>query len=296
MFGIENSANNFGRSAGLLSNTAANLPLRAALGTLFIASDTLVIYRWTGTGWVTIGGGGGAFNGAENGLDVNFNNKVVLGGTLVQNTQISGNNAYLIKFDDYTQFAIGNNIQPSLLLDTPNSKISTSYNGSIIGLSLDFANNNYYLGNTLSASYIFVSPTSIQFGEWNNGTNCLNASINDGGLSLGDIAGVINGTYLQIDAVNSLIKTSYQGNDIGLKLDFNNGFYKLGDYFGLVNNTKIILDDGLQRINLESGLGLYNFANIPVYANNAAALAGGLIVGDIYRHSGGTGEQLHIVF
>jgi len=30
-----------------------------------------------------------------------------------------------------------------------------------------------------------------------------------------------------------------------------------------------------------------NFASIPVYANNAAALTGGLIVGDLYRTAAG---------
>jgi hypothetical protein len=42
---------------------------------------------------------------------------------------------------------------------------------------------------------------------------------------------------------------------------------------------------------------VYNFANVPIFADNAAALAAGLIVGDIYRHdaSSESGDQLRIV-
>ena len=38
MFGVQNDANNFGYSAGLLANTIANRPIRAALGTLFVST------------------------------------------------------------------------------------------------------------------------------------------------------------------------------------------------------------------------------------------------------------------
>jgi hypothetical protein len=34
--------------------------------------------------------------------------------------------------------------------------------------------------------------------------------------------------------------------------------------------------------------GIINFSNAPVYADNAAALAGGLVAGDVYRKADGT--------
>lgn len=90
MFGIENSANNFGASAGLLANTLANIPAQAALGTLYITTDTLEIYRYNGTTWLRVGSGNGLI-GAYNGLGATYIGNdlyVGLGGSLSENTQI----------------------------------------------------------------------------------------------------------------------------------------------------------------------------------------------------------------
>lgn len=203
MFGIENSANNFGRSAGLLSNTASNLPIRAALGTLFIASDTLVIYRWNGTAWDTIGGGGGAFNGAENGLSVNFFNKVVLGGTLTQNTDINCLN-YGFKFEVFNSFAIGDGIEPTMIFNSSTETIITSVGGNNKGLYLDFLNNQY------------------NFGDFTN-TN--------------------SGTTIVINDLTQIIQTQHTGSNRGLKLDFGGLQYWLGDYDGITNGYWLQIDD-----------------------------------------------------
>ena len=53
--------------------------------------------------------------------------------------------------------------------------------------------------------------------------------------------------------------------------------------FGSGSNMPIIGGSGANRLNI---------ANIPTYANKAAAVAGGLVAGDIYR----TGDNLCIVF
>lgn len=207
MFGIENSANNFGRSAGLLSNTIANLPIRAALGTLYITSDTLEILRWDGSGWVLIGGGGSVFGGATNGLQ-NIGTFVGLGGTLTTNTQISCSN-FVLKFDGYEQFGIGNNTEPSMLFDTLNQKITTSFGGSLNGLEFNYANDVYNFGD-------FINQT--------------------------------NGTYIMIDNGSEQIKTWHNGNNRGLQLDFTNLIYTLGDYNGATNQYYITIDDGLGEL------------------------------------------------
>jgi len=53
--------------------------------------------------------------------------------------------------------------------------------------------------------------------------------------------------------------------------------------FGSGSNMPIIGGNGANRLNM---------ANIPVYANKTAAVAGGLVAGDVYR----TGDNLCIVF
>jgi hypothetical protein len=253
MLGIENSANNFGRSAGLLSNTIANLPLRAALGTLFISSNTLEIFRWSGAGWVTIGGGGGVFSGTTNGCNLYTPGNVGLGGNLTQSTTINCS-LFDFTFNNYSTFYIGNFVEPTIeLLNLSfNKSIITHYNGNPAGLFLDFANNEYRFGFFAAGSFYMVDPANVLY------------------------------------SISS-------GNNVGFYINQNINA-KFGDWGGSVNNLSIDFVFGQNRIKFYSGDGYYNFANIPSYANNAAALAGGLIAGDIYRHTGGVGETLHIVF
>lgn len=321
----------------LYEDLRSKLPAPGFRGRIFFATDGTVgdtIYRDTGTLWEVLASNNPTVTGVTNGLSL-FGNNVGLGGNLVQNTQIICDN-FLIKFDTYSQFAIGNNLEPSMLFDTGNSKISTSYNGSIIGLSLDFANSVYLLGGDINNigsgikiddfnQYIkfFVNGSfdGISFDFVNKIYNVgaiydtlfLNFDVNneiikttyqgnDKGITLdfannvykfGDFNAAINGTFITIDDTNQKIYTTNGGSQRGLELDFNNGFYKLGDYNLTVNGTNIEIDDGQQQINLISNLGLYNLSNLQIHPNNAAALAAGLVVGDLYYQGAG---NLHIVF
>jgi len=251
MFGIENSANNFGRSAGLLANTIANIPIRAALGTLFIATDTLVIYRWNGGMWELIGGGGVAFGGATNGCSL-YGQAVGLGGILNTNTTVDCADTYSFTFDNITVFTIGNYTEPTFIVSGGANQIYTYYNFQQKGILLDYVVGQYILGHTGSGNYINV-----------------------------------------YDDINE-IRTSIVGNTYGFNCA--PSYVKVGEWSGSGTNLSTTYDFSSNRITNFSGDGYYNFANIPAYANNAAALAGGLTVGDIYRHTGGGGETLHIVF
>ena len=251
MFGLENSANNFGASAGLLANTLANIPIKAALGTLFIATDTLAIYRWNGSNWVLIGGGGVSFGGATNGLSL-YGAAVGLGGILIANTTVDCANTFNFTFDNITVFTIGNYTEPTFIVSGGAEQIYTYYNLQQQGILLDFVASQYILGYTASGNYINV--------------------------------------YDGIDE----IRTYLVGNSYGLNCTI--GYVKVGEWSGAGNNLHTLYDFATNRITNFSNDGYYNFANIPFFSNNAAALAGGLIVGDIYRHNGGGNEALHIVF
>ena len=90
MFGLENSANNFGRSAGLLANTTALRPIEAAEGTIFVDVQTLLIYRYDAiitNSWQQINGNGGTITGAFNGCQEQAN-QIGLGGNTSQATTI----------------------------------------------------------------------------------------------------------------------------------------------------------------------------------------------------------------
>ena len=71
--------------------------------------------------------------------------------------------------------------------------------------------------------------------------------------------------------------------------------------FGDAANENVITINATaanERIYFTAKTPRYNFANVPAYTDNAAALAAGLIIGDIYRHEAGgleSADQLRIV-
>ena len=129
-----------------------------------------------------------------------------------------------------------------------------------IGLRLDFANNQYFFGD-------FFGRTAY-------------------------------GISFKIDDNNGFATFISQGSfESGLKLNFANHIYKLGDLNENYQNTFLQIDDENQKVIINSDAGKYNFSNMPAYADNAAALAAGLVVGDLYRHDGllESQDQLRIV-
>ena len=72
-----------------------------------------------------------------------------------------------------------------------------------------------------------------------------------------------------------------------IKEDGTNCQVQIGDMTAFANATTIAIIDSSQTISF-NGLH-YNYSNMPQYANNAAALAGGLTFGDIYKITG-TGD------
>lgn len=72
---------------------------------------------------------------------------------------------------------------------------------------------------------------------------------------LGDFDYNDNGTNLNVDDGNQVIKTQNQGNDIGLKLDFANFLYQLGDYNGS-NASILVLPNYIGGIYQGNDLGI----------------------------------------
>jgi len=336
MFGVQNDANNFGYSAGLLANTIANRPIRAALGTLFVSTDTLLLYRWTGSAWVEISGGGGTITGAFNGCQEQAN-EIGLGGELSEATDIITKDFPISFYADTTATA-----RFSVTNDAVVSELATFTSLSPFNDGGVYIGNAELAGTIQAKSYSSAISTelrlnydggSIQLGnssfgmQFNDGTPVINTTYsgNDIGLNLnfanaiyqlGDFNNVNAGTFLKINDNNLSIRTYFGDNEIGLSLNYDNSFYWLGDYNAINNNTYIFVDEGNRilllfggnsnntniqiddndaKINFTSQTGSYNFANVPAYANNAAAITGGLSVGDIYRGTTGGGDTLHIV-
>ena len=275
MFGLENSANNFGRSAGLLANTTALRPVEAAEGTIYVDVQTLLIYRYdaiTTNTWQQINGSGGTITGAFNGCQEQAN-EIGLGGTLTEATQIETTD-FTIEFSagatDTAQFKVVNDAAVSELAMF--TSVHAANDGGV------YIGNFETFGTIQSKEYAGQTPTELRL------------NYDGGNIQLG------NGNFgMLFQDGTPVIYTTYSNNVVGLYLNFDSKYYILGDIFNNFNSTSISVNDDIQYIFFNSVNGTYRFANIPAYANNAAAISGGLGVGDIYRSSTGGGDQLHIV-
>lgn len=286
MFGLENSANNFGRSAGLLANTTALRPVEAAEGTIYVDVQTLLIYRYDAiitNSWQQIGGGGvtGAFNGCQE-----QSSQIGLGGTLIEATQIETTD-YPIEFfagaTDTAQFKVITNAAISELAYFTSTN-SFNDGGVYIG-------NFEAFGTIQSKSYAGQAPTelrlnydggTIQLGNsgfgmrlddgtpligttYNNTSDGLLLNFDARSYLLGDFDFAAGGNYLGVyDADNYIV--TYSGNsEKGLKLDFANNVYSFGDFFGTVNETFLQIDDQNRIIYtsfIDGAIGIrLNYAN-----------------------------------
>jgi hypothetical protein len=260
-FGIGNSANNFGRSAGLLANTTALRPVQAAEGTIFVDVETLLIYRYDAineAGWQEIGGGGGSIADAVNGLSIYDGTTVGLGGTLTQPETVIEGNTFLWR---------------------------TTSQGYQQGFYLNFDGEIYTFGIEENANgdaaYTSYSSNNI-FTQIYNENSLGSITINHGAIDY-----FITREY-----------DYYDGNTTSYNIFGANYFetYISQNYTFVDDEEDTIVVEGRIRIICdEQQLVHYNLLNCPAYSNNAAALSAGLIVGDIYRSTTGGGDQLHIV-
>jgi hypothetical protein len=218
---------------------------------------------------------GGGIEGATNGLQV-IGTNIGLGGTLTQNTQIICDN-FLIKFDNYSQFAIGNNTEPSMLFDTSNQKITTSFGGSIKGLELNFANNQYFLGN--QELTINAAGGQLDFNFNGQGLQMTNF----GRICyLGDVVGGFNATSLLVDDINQEIITFNQTFANGIEIDFANNVYNFGDFSNQTQGTYIMIDNGSEQIKtwhvgINRGLFL-DFVNLKYILGDCGLIGNGYAV------------------
>lgn len=245
----------------LYEDLRSKLPAPGFRGRIFFATDGTVgdtIYRDTGTLWEVLASNNPTVTGVTNGLSL-FGNDVGLGGTLVQNTQINCD-TYLIKFDNYGQFGIGNTNEPSMLFDTNNGKINTYYNGSIRGFDFDFVNNIYQFGDLLfnvNGTAFIINDASQLIYTTNGGVSRgLELELNNGFYKLGDYNFTVNGTYIEIDDGNVTIQTRFNNLKGGIQLDYSNSYFSIGDYNNQLNGTFFAVNDGSQTLVASTNLAV----------------------------------------
>ena len=196
-----NVANN--KVMNLLLNPLTTVQ-RAAIGSgLGIGDQSYVCYDtdldqqyfWDGTQWIVVGGGGGGTNPTT--LYIPYNNA----GTFAD--------SYLIN-------------------DTANSILKSNYSSADIGLKLDFAGGQYWIGDATSIDY-------QAFAIFNGGTVSGSSEIQ---LVSRDLI-LAQELTININGTNGIAKTVYNAVDKGIYLDFVGNEYYLGDtnYFVKVNTS-----------------------------------------------------------
>jgi hypothetical protein len=239
-----------------------NIPAATFEGRLFFATDVVsgdTIFRDNGDGtWSALAGnGGGGISLATNGLGIYDDIAIGLGGILTQPETIIEGNTFLWR--------------------------TASLNDNTQGFNLNFDSQVYSFGvieNEELHSYIEFGDSYIQnvVSDDNNATYLTQFhSINEFYLDIGVIVGeeIFNWNPFFASPSYTYIR-------------HNNTDFESEAYNTIQGQFKI-------TANAENFTLHYNFINIPAYANNAAALAANLVVGDIYRSSTGGGDTLHIV-
>lgn len=220
----------------------ANRPTAGQPGRLFVDTDnpSTGIYRDTGTVWENITGGAGAGNlqtvtdagnTTDNNILLTYADNTLANALVFYNDQLA-QEEYLIEkrstgitTNDSLAIQSRGNISPStnpvgFLIDGANDVIKTFYGTAYTeqGLKLDFFNTEFNLG--FNGQY-FVS------------------SVQNSSCHIGDFYNNLDNVVLTIQQAGQTIKSTYQGNEIGLKLDFVNWNYYLGDFNGVQNSAYI---------------------------------------------------------
>jgi len=144
--------------------------------------------------------------------------------------------------DTYIPLWSGSNALTSSFLNQSGSVLKTTSASIDKGLSLDFANQKYTLGDYINSNNQFKlivdDANSLISTTDNFGTNGL--QIGAGYTNIGFFTGTY--AYLGINGGNGTIQTfDTPSTSNGLSLDFNNNIYKIGSFNG--NNTQIVIND-----------------------------------------------------
>lgn len=269
---IENAITNNKGTPGVITDLIANLPTVAPAGTIFIATDTAEIYTYILiTGWVLIGSGsGGGSQDLQQVCNVGFVTDTFI--TIEQNgTQskmiVYGNSG----IDDRRSALAADTLEDSGFLELENKN---SANAKIL-------NNNGVSDERFELPDLGGSGGTLYTKEQlPNGANSILFTDNTGEVVIG------NG--LQYNEINeNFIIQKSDGTDTAFYIDILSRIYSLGDIGSVGAGTRMIINDTTQLISFIASIlqinATLNLSNVQEFANNAAAITGGLVVGDIYQ-------------
>jgi len=280
MIFLNNNVTNVGNTPSINANTSTVLPdpLISPIGALYITTDTNEFLRNDGTAWIPIAAGTGSTPTLE---------QVLTAGNVANNNGIELINTTTLGFIKLTQNYFSDpriDIQKdndfSFLkqdkLALANLNFITEINAD--GYTVQDITGLYFSRVYIDRFQISQNGTFAGISYANIGSNAFYSYFNDStqpeGFLLQPDTKVYNfgnfqyGTYIEIDAANSIIQTLIS-NYRGFKLDFGTNTYSLGDYATIVNGSYISINDDNKIIGLQAGS---NFNNTSLILNDASSI------------------------
>lgn len=224
---LSNGVTNINGTPGINSDVFANRPAATdvALGSIYIATDTGVIYQSNGASWSTLGGGGGPTPGIDSVLAV--------GQALTALRTITQNGNALLLSNTNTTTTFNDNGTSTFNLATFGTTVSTQAGAARL-FCTDFA-------GTPTINFLEINP------------------INDS-YTIGDFAVKGNGNSIQIFNTTDVILFYNKSIINGISLDYNNKLFK----FGRLNtgSEQSIEVDELNDITSAKFAGIVNGLNL----------------------------------
>ena len=288
---------NSGNSPSIKADTAANLPASAALGAIYITTDTNVIYRWNGSSWISIGGSTGAITGS---------------GTANYIPQFTGTSTVGNSTILFTAGSVG--VAPSYSIGT-NTNLFTLFTGSAaqpIGLYIyEAAATGFNIQRIVGApnyNSIYSGNSDIQIRTFDGATNYDTRFFKNGNIAIG--SNTDNGNKFQVTGTgyfsgNIGVGTATPGAPLdihgtGTQAQFNGtgtnnsfivfqnagtGKWRLGNNYSGATNYFSIYDttNSVETLKITAGAGT---ASLATYQGNFTAAKG-------FAASGSTGTILY---
>jgi hypothetical protein len=282
---LSNGVTNINGTPGINSDVFANRPAATdvALGSIYIATDTGVIYQSNGATWSTIGGGGGPTPtpGIDDVLSVNQPLSVPQVIEMAGNT-LSFQDGFLNAFQFFPDgdFQFGKNVDLrfDFTISPGSNSLSLIETTGTNHLSIQASLKNYFFGDFNvrgNGNSLQILDTSDTIDFFNKGIiNGISLNFNSKLFKFGRL-NTGSEQSLEVDELNDITSAKFNGITNGLNLDYSAKVFQFG-YLDTIGSDDVFLsfngngstiaanfngnDNGL-NINFNSGSRLFQFGD-----------------------------------
>ena len=275
MVSIINGVTNVKSSPGLMTGLMADRPPVAPNGMLYVATDTQDIFSYDQltTSWINVSNGGGGLTpnllqvttvGNATTTDINVNGN----GNITLDNAASANKLIFVKTNGLAEVAVVNHagdLRGAAIIKQ--SAIDSGY--------LLLVNKNGGQSQIRSTTQGIGVTDIFELPDKNSVPQTI--------ATLSDLGGWLSGQLLAPAQVDINFMDFFLFNSLYtqlIKIPVGTSSIQIGDVPGDVSNTYILCDDAIRTVQINA---LHtSFTALQNFANNAAAILGGLAVGDMY--------------